>query len=71
MIDLQDTSPVQAENENGKASAVQCKTNPVEVKEQVFRQLLTVQHAEGGRVYTKTETLAQLTRLMHVDQYLR
>jgi hypothetical protein len=54
IINLQDTSPVQAENENGKTSAVQSKTNPVEVKEQVFRQLLTVQHAEGGWVYTKT-----------------
>lgn len=42
IVDLQNTSPVQTKDENGKASTIQCKTNPVEVKEQVFCQLLTV-----------------------------
>jgi len=35
MASLQNTSPVQTENENGKASTVQCKTDPVEVEEQI------------------------------------
>lgn len=55
---LQDTAPVETENKDGKTATVQCETDPVEVEEQVFRKLLTVQHAKGGWVCTRIFTLA-------------
>jgi hypothetical protein len=48
---LQDTAPVQTEDENGKASTEKGKTDPIEVQEQILGQLLTMQHAESGWVY--------------------
>lgn len=49
-INVQYTSPVETEDEDGKTSAVECETNPIEVHEQVSCQLLAVQHAKGGWV---------------------
>lgn len=54
IVNLQHASPVQTEDENGKSSAVQSETDPVEVNEQVSCQLLAMQHAESRWVCVKT-----------------
>jgi hypothetical protein len=52
-LDIQDSAPVQAEDEDGKTTAVESETDPVKMKEEVLRKLLTVQHAESRRVCVK------------------
>ncbi|KXT05062.1 hypothetical protein AC579_1021 [Pseudocercospora musae] len=44
---VQDTAPVEAEDEHDQSSGVQTHTNPVEVQQKIFCKLLPVKHREG------------------------
>lgn len=44
---LQDTTPVHANDEDSKTSTVQDEADPVEMQEKLLGKLLTMQHTEG------------------------
>lgn len=45
--DLQNTTPVQTEDEDTETTAIQEQTDPVEMQKEVLCELLPVQHAES------------------------
>lgn len=51
---LQDSTPVQSEDEDGEASAVQNKPDPVEVEEEIPCQFLSMKHTEGWWIWNKS-----------------
>lgn len=46
-VNLQNTSPVEPKDENGKTSAVQDQANPIKMDKEISGQLLSVKHTES------------------------